>query len=298
VDYCNPPIRCRYCLATNHLVRDCTALQGNHTEASGEGQGAGRQAPSGQTTAKAAPVGLATGNTAPTGQATMNTALDIVGGQEEGGAAGVRNTAQESTLEGDQNMNEADTPEDNVNIEEEVARVDQPQRQEIPTSEGEESVLPSSSSDPEVFPPVPRCTQDCVHHVLHSSSSTSSQGRAGSSSSGNGYPMPNGYTDSCFTDVPCRDGFQRVTRTDIGKGFERVRERRWNRPHWIATSANGDAQVDEMTARKAECWGNHTKAEYRQENRVFREAYWGRGRGGARRGTGPPRQGVSEGNQS
>jgi hypothetical protein len=53
-----------------------------------------------------------------------------------------------------------------------------------------------------------------------------------------------------------------------------------------------------MTAREAERWGTHIEEEYHQENRVFREAYRGWGRGGARRGTGPPRQGASEGDQS
>jgi hypothetical protein len=85
--------------------------------------------------------------------------------------------------------------------------------------------------------------------------------------------MPTGYTNSCFTDVPYKDGFWRITRTDIGDGFEREPDKRWNRTHWVATSPNSDAQADVLTAKEVERWGNYTKAEYRQENRVFREAY-------------------------
>jgi hypothetical protein len=47
--------------------------------------------------------------------------------------------------------------------------------------------------------------------------------------------MSLGYTNSCFMDVPYRDGFRRVTKTDINDGFKGVRDHRWNWPRWVAT---------------------------------------------------------------
>jgi hypothetical protein len=38
VAYCNLPIQCRYCLATNHLIKDCRTLQGTQGKALAEGQ--------------------------------------------------------------------------------------------------------------------------------------------------------------------------------------------------------------------------------------------------------------------
>jgi hypothetical protein len=94
--------------------------------------------------------------------------------------------------------------------------------------------------------------------------------------------MPAGNTDSCFTDVPCRDAFIRVTRTDITEGFERVRDRRWNKPRWAVINGPGnrDEEVDAMTKRERLRWNNRSEEEYRQENRILRESYRGRGCGG------------------
>lgn len=92
--------------------------------------------------------------------------------------------------------------------------------------------------------------------------------------------MSFGYTNSCFMDAPYRDGFMRVSKIEINDGFEGVRDCKWNRPRWVATWPNGDAEIDATTSRKAKRWGSMITEEYKKENRVLRQTYQGRGRRG------------------
>lgn len=198
IDYGHLPIRCRSCLSTDHLVRNCPSLQNPRDQARGLDVSSdtssqvriGLQPPEGRRHVLANSGSQTIRPTDPvctSGQGRENISRQAPKTAQE-------RTSIRSGMRGD---NSVPGPEVEMNTD------PAPEVKELPLA--------------------PLGMQQKVINVINSTSSSQTRGESSSSTSGSGYPRPAGATDSCWTEVPCRDGFRNVTRSDINEGFEQVR---------------------------------------------------------------------------